>query len=66
MVTPSSRCTCGHVKLHHGSGAYGSTLDCGIEGCECRRFVEYTEPREPRPKTVKPLDRDDPKMFEVA
>lgn len=63
-MNPSSRCGCGHIKMHHGTGRYG--LDCAVVGCQCGAFVEYVEQREPRAKPVRTLDREDPKMFEVA
>lgn len=58
---------CGHFHYLHGNGskAHNLSTECVVAACTCGVFVEPAEVREPRTRPVKPLDRDDPKMFEL-
>ena len=62
-------CGCGHEKLVHGTGMiiYGSDdTACAMVHCDCPEFLE--EPREVRhrPRSVKTLDQEAPKLFVVT
>jgi len=53
-------CQCGHENMVHDA-----VRGCYIAGCFCKTYEKYDPPREPRPKIIKTLDREDPKLFEV-
>lgn len=55
------RCECGHENMIHDS-----VRGCYIAGCFCKQYEAFIPERELRAKTVKTLDKTDPKLFEVA
>jgi hypothetical protein len=65
-----SRCrrlNCNHFDYLHGNGsrAHNNSTSCVMAGCTCSVFlVPPSEPKTPRPKPVKTLDQDEPKLFE--
>ena len=64
----SAVCECGHDKPSHGTGLamYGShDFACAIIGCRCSAFELEVVPKVSRPRVVKTLDKDEPKLFEV-
>lgn len=45
---------------------HDSVRGCYIAGCFCKEYEAFVPEREPKAKTVKTLDKTDPKLFEVA
>lgn len=63
------RTGCNHQHLIHGNGskAHNFSTECAIAGCGCGVFIpQPAVVREPRVPVVRTLDREDPKLFEVA
>ena len=64
----SSVCECGHDKPTHGTGLkkFGSNdYACIMMGCECKHFELAPVPKVSRPRVVKTLDKDEPKLFDI-
>jgi hypothetical protein len=64
----SAVCECGHDKPTHGTGlaVYGShDYACTIVACNCKVFELEVVPKVSRPRVVKTLDKDEPKLFDI-
>lgn len=65
---PRAKCNCRHLhNEHENHKTWGlGNGPCAWSNCKCTRFDEAPpEPRQPRIKPIKPLDSDEPKLFEV-